>query len=32
MFELPELPAGVPLVADMSSHILSRPMDVSRTA
>lgn len=30
MFELPELPAGVPLVADMSSHILSRPMDVSR--
>ena len=30
MFELPALPAGVPLVADMSSHILSRPMDVSR--
>ena len=30
LFELPELPAGVPLVADMSSHILSRPMDVSR--
>lgn len=30
MFELPEPPAGVPLVADMSSHILSRPMDVSR--
>jgi hypothetical protein len=29
MFELPELPAGVPLVADMSSHILSRPMDVA---
>jgi phosphoserine aminotransferase len=25
-----ELPAAVPLVADMSSHILSRPMDVSR--
>ena len=24
------LPAGVPLVADMSSHILSRPVDVSR--
>ena len=24
------LPQGVPLVADMSSHILSRPMDVSR--
>jgi len=23
-------PAGVPLVADMSSHILSRPVDVSR--
>ncbi|TXG94720.1 MAG: 3-phosphoserine/phosphohydroxythreonine transaminase [Zoogloea sp.] len=30
MFDLPEVPAGVPLVADMSSHILSRPMDVSR--
>ena len=30
MFDLPEAPAGVPLVADMSSHILSRPMDVSR--
>ena len=30
MFELPEPPADVPLVADMSSHILSRPMDVSR--
>jgi phosphoserine aminotransferase len=30
MFELPEVPAGVPVVADMSSHILSRPMDVSR--
>ena len=25
-----QLPAGVPLVADMSSHILSRPVDVSR--
>lgn len=24
------VPAGVPLVADMSSHILSRPLDVSR--
>ena len=24
------VPAGVPIVADMSSHILSRPMDVSR--
>ena len=24
------LPAGVPIVADMSSHILSRPVDVSR--
>ncbi|MBS0372523.1 MAG: 3-phosphoserine/phosphohydroxythreonine transaminase [Proteobacteria bacterium] len=30
MFDLPTAPAGVPLVADMSSHILSRPMDVSR--
>ncbi|HOY00108.1 3-phosphoserine/phosphohydroxythreonine transaminase [Zoogloea sp.] len=30
MFDLPEVPVGVPLVADMSSHILSRPMDVSR--
>ena len=30
MFDLPEVPAGVPVVADMSSHILSRPMDVSR--
>ena len=30
MFDLPDVPAGVPLVADMSSHILSRPMDVSR--
>jgi len=26
------LPDGVPLVADMSSHILSRPIDVSRYA
>jgi phosphoserine aminotransferase len=26
------LPDGVPLVADMSSHILSRPLDVSRYA
>jgi len=24
------LPAGVPIIADMSSHILSRPIDVSR--
>ncbi|WP_374481596.1 3-phosphoserine/phosphohydroxythreonine transaminase [Zoogloea sp.] len=30
MFDLPTAPAGVPLVADMSSHILSRPMDVPR--
>ncbi|MBS0353817.1 MAG: 3-phosphoserine/phosphohydroxythreonine transaminase [Proteobacteria bacterium] len=30
MFDLPTAPADVPLVADMSSHILSRPMDVSR--
>ncbi|WP_079434028.1 3-phosphoserine/phosphohydroxythreonine transaminase [Zoogloea sp. LCSB751] len=30
MFDLPVAPEGVPLVADMSSHILSRPMDVSR--
>ena len=28
MFELPDSPDGVPVVADMSSHILSRPMDV----
>lgn len=27
---VPELPDGVPLVADMSSHILSRRIDVSR--
>lgn len=25
-----EVPAGVPIVSDVSSHILSRPMDVSR--
>lgn len=30
MFDLPAVPAGVPIVADMSSHILSRPMDVSQ--
>ncbi|MBS0346407.1 MAG: 3-phosphoserine/phosphohydroxythreonine transaminase [Proteobacteria bacterium] len=30
MFDLPTAAEGVPLVADMSSHILSRPMDVSR--
>ncbi|MCK6376331.1 MAG: 3-phosphoserine/phosphohydroxythreonine transaminase [Zoogloea sp.] len=30
MFDLPETAAGVPVVADMSSHILSRPMDVSK--
>jgi phosphoserine aminotransferase len=29
-FWTPECADGVPLVADMSSHILSRPMDVSR--
>ncbi|MDD3529073.1 MAG: 3-phosphoserine/phosphohydroxythreonine transaminase [Gallionellaceae bacterium] len=29
-FDEVALPASVPLVADMSSHILSRPMDVSR--
>lgn len=27
---LPQVPANVPLVSDMSSHILSRPVDVSR--
>ncbi|MEN3275199.1 MAG: phosphoserine aminotransferase [Massilia sp.] len=27
---VPEVPAGVPLVADMSSHILSRSIDVSK--
>lgn len=30
MFDLPVMPAGVPVVADMSSHILSRPIDVSQ--
>jgi len=30
VFDETALPTGVPLVADMSSHILSRPMDVSR--
>ena len=30
LFDEAALPSGVPLVADMSSHILSRPMDVSR--
>ncbi|NWG30899.1 MAG: 3-phosphoserine/phosphohydroxythreonine transaminase [Rhodocyclaceae bacterium] len=30
MFDLPEAPAGVPIVADMSSNILSRPVEVSR--
>ena len=30
MFEPPPAPESVPLVADMSSHILSRPVDVSR--
>jgi len=30
MFDLPVVPDGVPLVADMSSHILSRPVDVSK--
>ena len=29
-FDEASLPTSVPLVADMSSHILSRPMDVSR--
>lgn len=29
-FSIPEFDDGVPLVADMSSHILSRPMDVSK--
>jgi phosphoserine aminotransferase len=29
-FDEAALPTAVPLVADMSSHILSRPMDVSR--
>jgi phosphoserine aminotransferase len=30
MFDIPEQDDDVPLVADMSSHILSRPMDVAR--
>jgi len=30
LFDFDGLPAGVPIVADMSSHILSRPVDVSR--
>jgi len=30
VFDEAVLPAGVPVIADMSSHILSRPMDVSR--
>ncbi|MFZ5482693.1 MAG: 3-phosphoserine/phosphohydroxythreonine transaminase [Pseudomonadota bacterium] len=30
LFDAAALPSNVPLVADMSSHILSRPMDVSR--
>ena len=30
VFDFDSLPTGVPLVADMSSHILSRPIDVSR--
>lgn len=30
VFDEAALPTGVPLVADMSSHILSRPIDVSR--
>ena len=30
VFDDAALPAGVPVVADMSSHILSRPIDVSR--
>ncbi len=30
LFDFSALPKGVPLVADMSSHILSRPIDVSR--
>ncbi|GHU11122.1 phosphoserine aminotransferase [Betaproteobacteria bacterium] len=28
--QLPQTPANIPVVADMSSHILSRPMEVSR--
>lgn len=30
LFDFDALPSVVPVVADMSSHILSRPMDVSR--
>lgn len=30
LFDEAGLPDGVPVIADMSSHILSRPMDVSR--
>jgi phosphoserine aminotransferase len=30
VFDFDSLPQGVPVVADMSSHILSRPMDVTR--
>jgi phosphoserine aminotransferase len=30
LFDESALPTAVPLVADMSSHILSRPMDISR--
>ena len=29
-FSIPEIDDGVPLVADMSSHILSRPMEVAK--
>lgn len=29
-FEIPKVPEGIPLVADMSSDILSRPIDVSQ--
>jgi phosphoserine aminotransferase len=32
VFDFDRLPQDVPLVSDMSSHILSRPMDVSRFA
>ena len=30
LFDFDRLPAGVPIVADMSSHILSRPVDVTK--
>ena len=30
LFDFAALPTGVPVVADMSSHILSRPVDVSK--